>query len=290
MWTHAARRPLAILFALAAAAPVQAQGLYRPPPFSTRFDTSIRSAAMGGAGAAVMWGEPGVWANPATLSGVSGVGWLTGHTHVLPGLDDHLVFDSQRLLIGGGGIGFSIMGQPISGLGKAQYEFGPIALPLGGEGPSPYDRTEGWGVGVSPLKLIESFRKLGKMSPRTLTSYGDITFGYHNEASKSVLGPDLEYDLAGTYDWGTSGRLALSRWWGAEASYRLDLTGSYSQLNVLKSGGQDEGVSTTQIDRVGAALLLSPGAALPAYGVAAFAPVVATGRRAGALHRARVRS
>src|SRR5262249_57120329 len=49
--------------------------------FSLNLDTSIRAAGMGGAGAAVTWGEPGVWANPATLAGVRGLGWAAGDTH-----------------------------------------------------------------------------------------------------------------------------------------------------------------------------------------------------------------
>jgi hypothetical protein len=255
--TPAARRCLAVLLALAAAAPAHAQ-LYRPPPFSTLFDTSVRSAAMGGAGAAVTWGEPGVWANPATLAGVNGMGWVTNHFHTLPGIADELVFSSQRVLIGGGGIGFSVMGQPISGLGKSQFDFGPIALPLGGEGPTPYDRTEGWGVGISPLKVIESLRRLGKLGPAGLTSYGDIALGYQNKVSKGVIPEVFTFDEASTYDWGATGRLALARWWGADAQYRFDLSGGYSQVNVLKSSQPSTNTTTQQIDRFGGALHLSP--------------------------------
>ena len=117
---------IAVLLVFAAAGPARAQ-VYLPPPPSTLIDTSIRAAAMGGAGAAVMWGEPGVWANPATLAHVSGVGWLTGHTSgagwAFPIANfrrdpaGEFAFDSQRLLVGAGGVGFSLMGQPISGLG-----------------------------------------------------------------------------------------------------------------------------------------------------------------------------
>src|SRR5262245_11563103 len=107
MRTPSARRSLAVLFLLLTAGPAHAQ-IYAPPPTSLIFDTSIRSAAMGGAGAAVFWGEPGVWANPATLAGVHGIGWVAGRTHVLPGIDDEIVFSSQRLLIGAGGVGFSL--------------------------------------------------------------------------------------------------------------------------------------------------------------------------------------
>src|SRR5262245_16227997 len=192
MWTPAARRTLIVLLALAAAAPARAQ-LFLPPPSSILLDTSVRSAAMGGAAAAVTWGEPGAWANPATLAGVSGVGWVTNHFHALPGFNDDLQFSSQRVLIGGGGIGFSIMGQPITGLGKAQFDYEPIAVPLLGVDGTPYDRSEGWGVGVSPLRVIESIRKLGKMGPAGLTTYGDVTFGFQNKASKFVIDDDFKF-------------------------------------------------------------------------------------------------
>ena len=257
MWTPFARCPAAILLALAFAVPVRAQ-LYAPPPTSLLLDTSIRSAAMGGASAAVMWGEPGAWANPATLAGVRGVGWVTGHTHVLPGKDDDVVFSSQRVLIGGGGLGLSLMGQPISGLGKAKIDYGPSALPLGGEGFSPYDLSEGWGVGVSPLRLIETARHLAGMRPRRLTTYGDVTVGYQSKESKGVISEGFPVLVTNTYDWGVAGRLALARWWGADAPFRLDLSGAFSQFNQLVGDSRTSGSTTVQIDRTGFALRLSP--------------------------------
>jgi hypothetical protein len=120
------------------------------------------------------------------------------------------------------------------------------------------DRTEGWGVGVSPLRLIESVRTLGKPSSRSLTYYGDLAFGYQAKESKAGVDPDVEISEGGTYDWGVTGRLALARWWGKDAPFRLDLSSSYSQINVLKSGAKNEGASTFQTNRVGAALHLSP--------------------------------
>jgi len=239
LWTLAARRVPAALLVLAVAAPARAQ------TYSTLFDTSIRSAAMGGASGAVTWGEPGVWANPATLSGVSGLGWVAGYTDYSNGVVG-TKFSSQRLMIGGGGVAFSFMGQPISGFGKARFEIpsdGPFTSSL-------VDLTEGWSIGLSPLRLFESVRRLGS---RPLTSYGDVAFGYQSKSSKATISPPgrvgFEFDEAGTYDWGVTGRLALARWWGADASYRLDLSGAFSQVNSSTS---------QQIDRTGVALHLSP--------------------------------
>jgi len=261
MRTHAARRSHAALLALAvvvSAGPARAQDFHASPALSTLFDTSIRAAAMGGAGTAVTWGEPGVWANPASLSGVNGIGWLTGSTNVpLAFLDAS--FDSQRLLMGAGGLAFSLMGQPISGLGKSRFDLGTISVsdPLGTDSFTSYDQTEGWGVGLSPLKLIESARKLAHASPRSFTSYGDVAFGYQGKKSKLVVEPD-KFDEAGTYDWGASGRLALARIWGTDAPFRLDLSGGYSQVNVITTDGKNSGGAAQQVDRIGAALHLSP--------------------------------
>jgi hypothetical protein len=257
-WTLAARHALAVLLVLAAAAPVRAQ-FFTPPPASLLIDTSNRTAAMGGASGAVLWGEPGVWANPATLSGVRGVGWVTGHTHVLPGVEDDVVFGSQRLLIGGGGLGFSLMGQPISGLGKARLEYPSALPPFNASGDKVYDLSEGWAVGVSPLRLVQDVRRVAKMNAGSLTSYGDVTFGYAGKKSRAEgAGPVFSFDEASTYDWGVAGRLALARWWGADAPFRLDLSGAYSHLNQLESDSEASGASTVQIDRTAVALHLSP--------------------------------
>jgi len=252
-WTLA-RRWLPVLLASSAAVGTARAQFYAPPSTSLLIDTSIRSAAMGGAGAAVMWGEPNVWANAATLAGVRGVGFVTGHTHILPGVDDDQVFSSQRLLIGGGGVGFSLMGQPISGLGRAKLEYGPAPLDTSF---SSYDLTEGWGVGGSPLKLAETVTRLGK-HPRSFTSYGDIAIGYQSKDSNSDFDNG---NVTSTYDWGVAGRLALARWWGEDAPFRLDLSGAYSQINVLVSdsgGFAPPSPPPPRIDRTAFALRLSP--------------------------------
>jgi len=258
MSTLAARRALGVLVALALSSAAGRAQFFTPPSASLLIDTSIRSAAMGGASSAVMWGEPGVWGNPATLAGMRGVGWVTGHTHVLPGLEEDVVFDSQRLLLGGGGLGVSLMGKPISGLGKARLEYPVPPVIFGGSGDKVHDLTEGWAVGVSPLRLIQDVRKLAKMPPRSLTSYGDVTFGYAGKQSKVEAGPVFSFNEASTYDWGVAGRLALARWWGSDAPFRLDLSGAYSRLNQLESASEASGSTTIQIDRTGFALRLSP--------------------------------
>src|SRR5262245_30546644 len=237
-----------------AAGSARAVDLFAPPPPSALIETSIRSAAMGGAGAAVMWGEPGVWANPATLYGVHGIGWVTGHTDLSARRDPGPEFSSQRVLIGGGGLGVSLMGQPIDGLGKAQID-AEGALPLGGTFEA-FDRTQGWGVGVSPLRVIDSFRKLSGDDAGPLTSYGEVAFGYHTRESEAQVSPGNTVPEAQAYDWGVTGRLSLSRWWGADAPFRVYLAGAYSQSNVLESDQDNPSATTLRMDRTGFALHL----------------------------------
>src|SRR5204862_4070443 len=100
--------------------PAHGQGTAR----SQDIDTSIRAAGMGGAGAAVWWGEPGVWGNPAQLGGMRGIRWQEGRTRLVPQVVPDLWFKSQRLLFGGGGLGFSVMGDPIDGLGRTRLDYG----------------------------------------------------------------------------------------------------------------------------------------------------------------------
>src|SRR5262249_32276851 len=154
--------------------------------FSLNFDTSIRAAGMGGAGSAVTWGEPGVWANPATLAGVHGIGWVAGHTKLLPELFDDASFSSQRLLMGGAGVGVWLMGQPISGMGKARLDLGKIVIdtPFGTSEVSPFDETKGWGVAISPLRLIDAIQGAGRPSAHSLTDRGEFAVGYQSKSTR----------------------------------------------------------------------------------------------------------
>jgi hypothetical protein len=161
------------------------------------------------------------------------------------------------LILGGGGIGVSLMGKPISGLGKARVDLpGFASLPFVTP-EEPFDQTEGFAVGGSPLKLIESVLKLSKMSPRALTSFGDVAVGYQGKTSTASNG-SFTFGLADTYDWGVTGRLVVSRWWGPDAPFRVNLSGAYSQINMLTSESKQLGETATQFDRTAVALRVSP--------------------------------
>ena len=231
-----------------------------PPPPSLDIGTSIRSAAMGGAGAAVLWGEPDPWVNPASLSIVHGIGWVAGRTKVNPQFSDALVFDSQRLLVGTAGLGLSFMGRPISGLGRARLDSGPIIIstPFETTEFSLIDETQGWGFGLSPLRVVDALRRAHGSSAAPLTDRGEVSFGFQAKRTHVTIEPDGgRFDEGETRDWGVTARLAVNRWWGPDAPFRLDLAGAYSALNHLRPGTQELGGVPTRFDRAGVSLLYS---------------------------------
>src|SRR5262249_37053780 len=124
VWVRALVACVAFFFA-AGGVPAEAASLFaRPGAFVLLFNTSIRAAGRGGAAAAVGWGEPGAWANPASLAGVHGLSWQQSYTRVFPKVDDHVKFTSRQLLLGGEGLGVSLMGEPFPGVGRTRLDFG----------------------------------------------------------------------------------------------------------------------------------------------------------------------
>jgi hypothetical protein len=151
---------------------------------------SVRGDGRGGA--AMFWGEPDPWVNPASLSTVHGIGWVAGRTKVAPDFSDGLVFDSQRLLVGTAGVGLSFMGQPISGLGRARLDTGPITIydPFGTTEFSLIDETQGWGFGLSPLRVIDALRRAHGSSAPPLTDVGEVSFGFQAKRTHLTIEPD----------------------------------------------------------------------------------------------------
>ena len=252
-----------ITWLVLAAAPARAQFETAAPSLTLDLETSIRSAAMAGTGAAVFWGEPDVWANPATLSGLRGVSWLQGHTNLNPSVDNDIVFDSQQVVFGGAGIGVSVMGQPFTGIGKARFDSGPVTFtdPFGSTTFSVFEKTESFGLGISPLRMLDAARaNEGEARPR-LTDVGEIAVGYQTE--RTTLGVAAEstsvsFDAGESYDWGVSGRLALARLWWPKAPLRLDLAAAYAELNNKRESSNSLSVTPTQFRRSAVALHASP--------------------------------
>jgi len=244
---------------LLVSAPVRAGVIFEPATSLTLgIGTSIRSAAMAGAGSALFWGEPDVWANPATLSGLRGVGWQQGHSQLNPSFDDDVVFDTQQVLFGGAGIGASVMGQPFSGLGRARFESAPITIDTGSgiETFTVYEQTESFALGISPLRVVDALRaSAGSGQPR-LTDVGEIAVGYQTEHTESGIEPGnlVPFEVWETVDWGVNGRLALGRLLWPEVPFHLDFAAAYSELNRAGQGRR----SADGLRRVGFALHGAP--------------------------------
>ena len=256
-------RVAAVAWLALTAVPARAQFETAAPSLTLDIETSIRSAAMAGAGAAVLWGEPDPWANPATLSGLRGVSWVQGHTNLNPSFGNDIVFDSQQVFVGGAGIGASLMGQPFTGLGKARFDSGPITFsgPFGSTTFSLFEKTESFGLGISPLRVLDAARaNQGEARPR-LTDVGEIAVGYQTERTTSGVAAEstsASFDAGESYDWGVSGRLALARLLWPKAPLRLDVAAAWAELNNERASSSSFAVLATRFRRTAIALHGSP--------------------------------
>lgn len=223
------------------------------------YDTSIRAAGMGGATTAVGWGEPGVWGNPATLASVRGIAWLEGHTRLLPELDPAFRFKSRRFLLGGAGLGISLMGEPIDGVGHTRLEFEQLGTdPFGNPTRTELvDEIDGWGFAISPVQLVDALR--GRTTPGTeaLAPRFDISAGYHHKHTKEFLAPGVSAE-ADNHDWGVLARIGLVAG-ESERSTRFEFSAGFARINADEGShfvypGYGDAGPSTRIRRTGAAL------------------------------------
>jgi hypothetical protein len=255
-----ARSTVVLAFALACGLPAltaRAQGF----GVSQELETSIRAAGMGGATTAVTWGEPGVWGNPASLSGTRGIAWLEGRTKRIVGLVPDARFDTRRFLAGGAGFGLSLMGDPARDLGRARLDYGseygtdPIGNPTG-----PWDigeRVHAWGVGVSPLRLLDELRALRSPGATPLVRRLDLGFGYQHKRTRVVLAPGAVSE-AENFDWGVNGRFAVLPGDAEGRRTRLEFGAGFAELNADEGSTFDLGTlgnagPSTRMRRVGVA-------------------------------------
>lgn len=219
-----------VLAAVAFAGIAGAQGTAR----SQDIDTSIRAAGMGGASAAVWWGEPGVWGNPAQLGEVRGVRWQEGRTRLIPQIAPDVWFRSQRLPFGGGGLGFSLMGDPIDGLGRTRLDYGTNVGtdPLGNPTPpfTSYEQIEGWGAGLSALSAFDAISGLAGRAC-DLERHGELSLGFQRKHTRVSLAPDQTAEADGL-DWGAIGRISPLQWFAEDAPMDLDLAFGFAMLNA----------------------------------------------------------
>ncbi len=248
----------ACLFVLAASSrSACAQGTAR----SMDFETSIRAAGMGGASAGVWWGEPGVWGNASTLANMSGVAWLNGRTQLVPGLATDVRLNSQRLLAGGGGLGVSLMGAPFDGVGKLRLDYGtsqgtdPFGNPTGTF--ASFEQVEGWGIGLSPVRLFDAVRQLGRGGEPPVRRRFDVALGVQRKHTVVALAPIALSGTAAedTWDYGASARVSLLPDQGPTAPVHLDFSGGFAVLNANDNSfvfiNEDAASPASRIRRMG---------------------------------------
>jgi len=248
-----------MLCSAGSASTAAAQGFAR----AQDIETSIRAAAMGGASAAVGWGEPAPWGNPAALSETRGLAWLAGSTKSNPSGSSEVTFETQRFLLGGEGLGFTLMGQPVSGLGRTRLEYGVFQGTDAFGNPLPdfpaYEQVEGWGVGVSPVQLVDLFRLQRDPDARRYSQRADISFGYQGKSTEISIAPgDVQH--ADNHDWGVQARFAILPGDHEGREPRVEFGAGYADLNVDQNTrwslgpGPSPPVPSTRIERTGISL------------------------------------
>ena len=151
------RLRLAVLLLLAPLCLSAASFAADPPPgevsgeggIALEFDTSARSAGMGGATVAAPWGEgPGVWANPAMIGFHKGLRYESFESQLVPGFADDIEIHDEHITLGVHGLGFYLGRGPVPGM---KLDMG--TQPVGGGEPSdtiePWMKSESYGIGLS---------------------------------------------------------------------------------------------------------------------------------------------
>lgn len=201
------------------------------------FDTSIRAAGMGGATTAVGWGEPGVWGNPASLANVRGLAWLEGTTRLIPEIDPPVRLKSRRFLLGGYGVGLSLMGEPVDAIGHTRLDYNSTGTdPFGNVvvGPKLEDKMDGWGLGLSPIQLIDAIRAKTTPGATPIAQRVDLSIGYHHKHSTVMRTPNDEAETD-NHDFGVLARVGLLPGDDAGRATRVEMSGGFAVLNVDES-------------------------------------------------------
>ncbi|HXJ67353.1 MAG TPA: hypothetical protein VNM39_00465 [Verrucomicrobiae bacterium] len=136
----------------------------------------------------------------------------------------------------------SMMGQPFTGLGRARFDTGPIVIsaPFPPEPFEVIETTESFGLGISPLRVLDALRTDREPGHARLTDVGELAFGYQTERTHLHVEPSFDgsLEVGESDDWGVSGRLALGHLFWPQASLRLDVAAAYSDLNLAKESAE----------------------------------------------------
>jgi hypothetical protein len=242
-------RPLSLLVLLAglAASRAAAQGTAR----SMDIDISMRSSGMGGASAAVFWGQDlNHWSNPALLGGLQGLRYEQGSTQLVPDLAD-VKFESKVLKAGGRGLGIVWSGTA-PGPGGVHLDYGanegtdPSGNPTGTF--NALEQVNSWGFGVNALEAFDGFRRAG--APRGWSRYGDVAFGMNFKDVKVDLGPGIAGSTT-AHDWGVLVRVTPIAAFNPDRTIpiRVDLSWAYSVLNGNDDAVIDFGTESARVSR-----------------------------------------
>lgn len=212
---------------------------------STFLDPSIAGSGMGRTGVAVFWHEDlNDWSNPALLGYQKGIRYSRGKTQLVPGLAEDVFFTSDRFAVGAWGVGVSMAGKPISGLGQLYLDYGESEA-TDEEGNivgtfNSFEEIHQVGVGVSVIRFLESVARATGGDPNALSRYGDLSIGHAWKSVVVDLAPaSVTLDAqAGRGESKQRDRGALLRITpiGAVGFHRaggvkLDLAGGFSQRN-----------------------------------------------------------
>jgi len=218
------------LVALLPGTVARAQGTAR----SMDIDPSIRSAGMGGASAAVFWGQDlNHWSNPALTGLIRGLRYEQGSTQLVPDLASDVKFESKVLKAGGGGAGIVWSGTA-PGPGGVHLSYGAsegtdsLGNPTGTY--ESFEQVNSWGFGVSVLEAIDGFRRAS--APRGWSRYGDVAFGMNFKDVTVSLAPGTEGSTKAN-DWGVLVRLTPVDFLDGSGSLpvRVDLSYAHSVLS-----------------------------------------------------------
>jgi hypothetical protein len=238
---------ISVLLLFAFIVPSAAFGQSGSGAISTFLDPSIAASGMGRSAVAVFWGDdPDDWANPALLGYHRGVRYTYGRTQLVPTLADDVFFTSDRLVLGIGGIGVSIAGKPVDGLGGYRLDYG-LSEATDENGNvigefSSFEEVRQIGVGISVFRALENFIGSNGGEPPDISRYLDLSIGHAWKDIVVDLAPaSVTLDqIAGRGETTEKDRGALLRLTpfgadrkGAErlSRVRLDLAGGFSQRN-----------------------------------------------------------
>ncbi len=223
-------------------------------------DPSSRSVGMGGASTAVFWGDgPNDWANPALLGTARGIRYVGTDVERAPDSFLGSNFRSQRLILGGGGVGVALTGEPINGLGEQRLESSTITFDDGSGGIESiqFKQTErSWGAGISLAQGFGSLARWRGHEAPAWTRRGDVAFGLNRKTVADYSADPANPDRLTAYDWG-----ALARAWAplrhtlGSLPRRFELAYALAVVNANDAGPNY--APTARQHRNGAAMRMS---------------------------------